>query len=461
MKFDMTALTLHQIKKSVKQIDRKVSKLLRAPLLNAIDHFNEVTDYFLSKKFEKAYITVDKVLNNATDAFNKIADENIDMETFADCVKAVQLLIFSKIISESYDSKQKIFLPYAKLSKDTKEVISRFIVRNVDKCISLKGNVEVSMFSFDKAKKKSIIQDMLDSILQLAYPYISQGNGWTDLNSKILNLVANCKVKFEVNPKYLPMGEEDKTQVIIGKTVSEIIRCYMWREEDFVFTEHGNEKVKVQCAIDKLSSVCCTIPYEKHLVLSSANTLIWKRHAVVGQYEYGGEHNGYPYYKQKGESFHLYYGTDNQWHGSKTLSDTGDIILYNPHPDPRDGWKFRWGNDSATLTLTPGHLTPCRLRVTLAGKVADKFAKCQGEYTVENGRWDSGRPMYTNSSGSQIRFCYRFWLTQPSSGSDAWIRPDTDEDVICPASVKKWKWTLNWREKNWKHANVSITCSVH
>lgn len=148
MNIDMTALTLHQIKKSVEQIDRKVSKLLRASLLNAIDHFNEVTDYFLSKKFEKAYVTLDKVLNNATDTFNKIADKNIDMETFADCVKAVQLLIFSKIISESYDSEQKIFLPYAKLSKDTKEVISRFVVRNVDKCISLKGNVRYQCSAF-------------------------------------------------------------------------------------------------------------------------------------------------------------------------------------------------------------------------------------------------------------------------------------------------------------------------
>ena len=235
MNIDMTALTLHQIKKSVEQIDRKVSKLIRAPLLNAIDHFNEVTDYFLSKKFEKAYSTVDKVLNNATDAFNKIADKNIDMETFADCVKAAQLLIFSKIITESYDSDRKIFLPYAKLSKETKAVISRFIVRNVDKCISLKGNVKVPMFSFGKGKKKSIMQDMLDSILQLAYPYISQGNGWTDLNNRIQNFLPNCKVKFEVNPKYLPMGVEGKTQVIIGKTEYEIVRCYMWKDDHFVF----------------------------------------------------------------------------------------------------------------------------------------------------------------------------------------------------------------------------------
>ena len=423
------------------------------------------------------------------------------------------------------------------------------------------------------------MQDMLDSILQLAYPYISQGNGWTDLNNKIQNFVAKCKLKVEVNPKYLPMGEENKTQVIIGKTESEIIRCYMWKDEDFVFTEHGGEKAKVKCAIDKLSSVCYTFPCEKYLVLFSANTL--KCNAVIGQYEYGGEHNGHPYYKQKGRRsfylyygndnqwygsftlgdtnntilynphpyprdgwkftrkygwmfskgndsilltltpgqltltltvccitpfacekymvlssantlkhtgigvigqyeyggehnghpyykqmgcrFCLYYGTDNQWHGSFTLGDTDDIFLYNPHPDPRDGWKISWGNDSATLTLTPGQLTPCRLKVTLAGEVTVKFAECQGVYTFVNFRWWYGRPMYTNSSGGQIWLCGSSWRIEPSSRSDAFIRPDTDEDVICAASVTKWIWTLDCYADNvkWKHADVSITCSVH
>ena len=155
---DMTGLTLHQIKKSVEQIDKKVSKLLRAPLLNAIAHFNEVMDYFLSCEYEDAYNTADKVLNNATDAFSKIADKNIDIETFADCVKSVQLLIFSKIIRESYDKKKQIFLPYVKLSKNKKNVISRFVERNVEHCIALKETVKVPMLTLDRENKKSIIQ---------------------------------------------------------------------------------------------------------------------------------------------------------------------------------------------------------------------------------------------------------------------------------------------------------------
>jgi len=261
-KIDMTALTLHQIKKSVQQIDKKVSKLLKAPLLNAIDHFNEVTDYFMSHKYEDAYNMVNEVKKCATNAFNLIAENNIDIKTFADCVKAVQLLIFSKIIQESYDKKKQIFLPYAKLSKATRDVISRFVERNVDKCISLKENVKLPMLTFEKEKKKSTIQDMLDSILQLAYPYVSEGNGWTNLDHKITD---DNYISFKMNPKYLPMGIEDRTEVIIGKWGSEVARFSMWRDGNKCYARFGvfnmvENMVEVKCDSERKEPIDCTMP---------------------------------------------------------------------------------------------------------------------------------------------------------------------------------------------------------
>ena len=94
--------------------------------------------------------------------------------------------------------------------------------------------------------------------------------------------------------------------------------------------------------------------------------------------------------------------------------------------------------------------------------VADKFAKCQGVFTVKNGRWTNGKQHYRNSNGSWMWFCANSWRIQPSIWIDATIEADTAEDVICPATVTKWKWTTN-HEKNvkWNHAEVSITCSSH
>ena len=459
---DMTALTLHKIKKTVEKIDRKVSKQLRAPLLNAIDHFNEVIDYFLSKKYEKAYDTIDKVLNNATDAFNKISDKNIDMETFADCVKSVQLLVFSKLIRESYDNEQKIFLPFSKLSQDTKDVISRFIIRNVDKCITLKDNVNIPILTFDKEKKRSTIQNMLDSILQFAYPYISQANKWTDFENKIQE---DNLVSFKVNARYLPMGVEDRTEVVVGSTKSEFVRFFLWRDENTSYASYGGLIVKVEYNSEKLEIVECTLP--KYFILSSSNTVKYIGHAVIGQYEFveGNYKSNGNYerlhYRQMGDvSFCLYYVYEDEkkiWYGNRTwYGSTKKTILYNPNQDPRDGWKFNGMEDSAILTLTPGLLPACKLRVTLTGDGAENFDKCPGDFSAKNAEWSFGKPIYTNCSGCYLWFKDGSWRFTSSSG-DARLVAYTNEDVICPASIPEWKWTSDVHH----HVEVSIACHNH
>ena len=224
---------------------------------------------------------------------------------------------------------------------------------------------------------------------------------------------------------------------------------------------YGDElKVEFKCDFKKQESIDCFVPVYEYFILSGSTSIRFI-YAVVGQYVSNGEeHNGHLYYEQMGSPFYLFYGDDSKWYGSRTLGDTNNARLYNPHPDPRDGWKFTRGNDSVTLSLSPGPLTPCRLRVLLTGGVAAKFAECQGEFT-ENGKWCRGKPKYSNSIGSRIWFCYNSLRIEPPTWSDARIDADTDEDIICPATVTKWKWTSYCYGDNvkWNHAEVSITCS--
>ena len=97
-----------------------------------------------------------------------------------------------------------------------------------------------------------------------------------------------------------------------------------------------------------------------------------------------------------------------------------------------------------TFTLTPGLLPTCTLTVTLTADVADKYNNCQGDFTAKNGEWSIGKPIYKNSSGCLILFKDNQWK---------------NEDVICPASVTKWKWTSDMFV--FEHADVTITCSIH
>ena len=111
-----------------------------------------------------------------------------------------------------------------------------------------------------------------------------------------------------------------------------------------------------------------------------------------------------------------------------------------------------------TFTLTPGLLPTCTLTVTLTADVADKYNNCQGDFTAQNGEWSIGKPIYKNSSGCLILFKDNQWKFTSGSGGARLIAV-TNEDVICPASVTKWKWTSDMFV--FEHADVTITCSIH
>ena len=54
-KIDMTALTLHQIKDTVKRIERKVDKLLKEPFETALSLFNDTITEIINTCHEEAF----------------------------------------------------------------------------------------------------------------------------------------------------------------------------------------------------------------------------------------------------------------------------------------------------------------------------------------------------------------------------------------------------------------------
>ena len=99
-----------------------------------------------------------------------------------------------------------------------------------------------SMLTFNKAEKAKKKQDILDRLLQSAYPFISEGRGLTSpLNE--LELPSQLRVL----PKFLPEGREDAASLIIGQLESCQVKVGVWREEDCVFCSFGcSAKIKGQ-----------------------------------------------------------------------------------------------------------------------------------------------------------------------------------------------------------------------
>jgi len=110
-------------------------------------------------------------------------------------------------------------------------------------CIEQKENVDSTFWGFGEKKSvKSEAQDCLDQILKLAYPHISRARKFNDIK-KPLKMSDDGKFKFCLLPDLLPMGHEDKTQLIVGVQTDEegeksLAKIGVWRTEKFVWYEH-------------------------------------------------------------------------------------------------------------------------------------------------------------------------------------------------------------------------------
>merc|ERR1712126_335307 len=136
--------------------------MLKEPLNTAIDFFNAAMKEIKHRSFKDAYNSLDKVIDNATKAFYYVSGEKVSIECFEESIKAIQLLIFSRISRYSYNYEQNCFLPYPTLSVETISLIGDSLEDLVKKSLRQKKNVTKSFFS--KTEDKGKIQDILDQV---------------------------------------------------------------------------------------------------------------------------------------------------------------------------------------------------------------------------------------------------------------------------------------------------------
>ena len=242
LKIDMTALTLHQIKDTVDRIEKKVDKLLKEPLETAQSFFNHALTEMIHECFEEAFETLQKVIDNAIKGLNLVKGKNISIESFGEHIKAARLIAFSTILRHSYDKREKMFTPKFLLSSKAQMVIGDKLEAVVKDCREQKENVNVKTLFIEIEGKKSAVQNMLDSLLKVTYPYISQAKKWTDMKTDLS--MSDGKMKITLIPKYLPHGIEDKTELDIGfkieKNILNLTKVNVWRMNKIVFYEHND-----------------------------------------------------------------------------------------------------------------------------------------------------------------------------------------------------------------------------
>ena len=230
-KLDMTGFTLNRIKSIVENIEKKMDILLKTPFKKALDYLKSAITFITKQMYEEAFHKLDTVEQEATTAFHFSSQGEKSTATLRESISAVKLLVFSKVMRCCYDKEKKVFLPYRILKMNIKGAIAEELEKLVKDCLSLSEEVKSKKWFLSKAKENEI-QDTVDTVLTITYPYISEGLGWTNSFTEIPQ---GSYIEFVItlNLQYIPYGEEDKTMVIVGTMTgkkSRPVKCYMWRE---------------------------------------------------------------------------------------------------------------------------------------------------------------------------------------------------------------------------------------
>ena len=231
-KGDLGGFQMAQMMKKVEEINRKMDVVLDAPLEEAEKYLRMAITNLEGENIAASIEELKKVKERAVTAFQYTKKLDAKTKNLKNAVKAMQLKVLSEVLIQSYDGTK--IIPFFLLDKKKKKVISKLIEDDVRDVQSFYNSHEFSKFGWNKAEKAKKKQDILDSLLQASYPFISEGRGLTPTSiSSELTLVADL----------LPEGEEDGTWVSVGQREGKPVTVKVWKDEDKVFCSYGTSAI--------------------------------------------------------------------------------------------------------------------------------------------------------------------------------------------------------------------------
>ena len=270
-KLDLMSLKMAQLKAKVEEINQKLDIILDAPLAQAVEFLEMAMIHLEAGNIANTIEELKNVKLHAMNAFQYAGGKGPDEEILKSKVMAKQLKIFSEILIQSYDGTK--ITPFPLLEYVKKETIRKLIEIDVTAIQSYHDSKRISSFTWNKALKVKVKRDILDSLLQTAYPYISEGRGLT-------SVLAPLEVPYDLKllPQFLPEGEEDSASLIIGQHEGRPFTTRVWKEGQVAFCSFGNPPIPAE--ITQGEEVI--IPITGQTQPKSSKTLIyWPTHMYV------------------------------------------------------------------------------------------------------------------------------------------------------------------------------------
>ena len=296
--FSITGFQLTKLKHELETINKKIDILLNEPLKMAIQKFENALKLIECRMFKKANEDLEKVIDSAEKALRFMEakrnnEKRIPLEVFKECMNAQKMILFSKILINSYDDKKNTYLPYFAMPENESNYLESETQDIADKSMKMMRHLNVMERTWILTKsvniqRKDEAQDCLDKILKGAYPYISRRNKWTQVGTEI---DPDAETQWiTVMPRYVPVGIEDKVKLVIGVVTKDgdprgFVCIHIWREDLCIYVEHG----------DKRTAWIFDAAFGKMKV----NVLLDRKHLNVFEDDYNQGENARNYAKEK------------------------------------------------------------------------------------------------------------------------------------------------------------------
>merc|ERR1712156_391568 len=179
-KLDLMSFQVAQLAKQVEANGKKLDVILSGPLEMAISQFSQAMILFQGGKVLDTIEMLKNVRNNAMQAFIYAKGQDPTKENIKSAIEAQRLVIHSIILIQSYDKDDDKIIPFSLLDKGTKLTISSLIENEVNSMQRFCDSYTIPMLTINKEEKAKKRQDLMDSLLQPVYLFISEGKALTN-----------------------------------------------------------------------------------------------------------------------------------------------------------------------------------------------------------------------------------------------------------------------------------------
>ena len=395
---------------------------------------------------------------DANKAYHYTVGQGKDLDNLRQAVTAKKILILSNLCILSYQEKTETIQPFHILDKKRQNIIAVELERYCTELIDYQKTLNRGVPLLNRSKKSKEISDLTNSLLQIAYPYISEGKHLTCAMDRI-SPGDKKAIKFDLN--LIPEGMEHRTTIKIGTHFEEekttFVSCSIWRDQEYVY---ASNRLPDKTSLDS-TEISVSIDLDPLILETIYNTnevKIPKNDGTLKFFKIFDKNYGTAYMsvgRERSQTLYLYKLSDNFWYCSSQLGSADldqcyfQSIPYDDESQEKPLKKIKWRHPSRFSWIDDENNEVIGVSSLSTEQKSELSVRNETEQNEQNSKWMPEQIMITHSDQTTFLAhyclglydaCYEY--SDQTKGIMYVKRSTTCEDCLYLYKEEKGKWYL-------------------